>query len=108
MSIVNLKVLNNIHQIICEDGKENHVQEIASRLNTKLTKLAEQLPKATESKVFLMGLLILEDEINELKKKLSESSSARFVQSNSDQALSETIAKIAEYIEDLANQYEKM
>lgn len=107
MSILNLKLLNNIHQIVCEDGKEDHVQEIANRLNKKLNNLAEQLPKATENKIFLMALLILEDELSELKKKVSELSTAKIVQNNSDHTLSETIAKIADYIEDLANQYEK-
>ncbi len=108
MTTVNIKILHSEHQIICEDGKEDRLYDLVNKLNHRMKKLTEQMPKASESKIMLMTSLILEDEISELRKKLSENTTVKQVKSHTDQNLADSFNKIAEYVENLAKKYEKV
>lgn len=67
MKIINLNINNNNYEIACEQKQEQRLQELASKVDKKLKKLASTMPKARENLLLLIALLNLEDELENYK-----------------------------------------
>jgi cell division protein ZapA len=103
MPVVNIKIRDSLYPIACDAGQEEKLQQIAARLDTRVSALATNLGKANDMQLLIMTALMMEDQVSELKKGMYEQHEA----TNSDNAISETIEAIADYIENLAKSLEK-
>ena len=72
MANVNIKFNNKEFLLSCEDGQEEHLEELASNLNEKFDKLKSSLGNIGESKLLLITSITTMDEYFETKKKLEK------------------------------------
>ena len=72
MANVNIKFNNKEFLLSCEDGQEEHLEELASNLNEKFDKLKSSLGSIGENKLLLITSITTMDEYFETKKKIDK------------------------------------
>ena len=72
MANVNIKFNNKEFLLSCEDGQEEHLEELASNLNEKFDKLKSSLGNIGENKLLLITSITTMDEYFETKKKIEK------------------------------------
>tara|TARA_B100000902_G_C26686957_1_gene610546 strand:+ start:17 stop:463 length:447 start_codon:yes stop_codon:yes gene_type:complete len=70
MANVNIKFNNKDFLLSCEDGQEEHLEELSSHLNEKFNKLKDSLGNIGENKLLLITSITTMDEYFETKKKI--------------------------------------
>ena len=70
MANVNIKFNGKEFLLSCEDGQEEHLEELALYLNEKFTNLKNSLGNIGESKLLLITSISVLDEYYETKKKI--------------------------------------
>ena len=69
MANVNIKFNGKEFLLSCEDGQEEHLEELATYLNEKFAGLKNSLGNIGESKLLLITSISVLDEYYETKKK---------------------------------------
>ena len=72
MANVNIKFNNKEFLLSCEDGQEEHLEELSLHLNEKFDKLKSSLGNIGESKLLLITSITTMDEYFETKKKIEQ------------------------------------
>jgi cell division protein ZapA (FtsZ GTPase activity inhibitor) len=73
MNIVEIEVANKKYKISCNDGEDNHIIELSELINSKSTDLFEKFgPKADRELIFVIMLLVLQDEVFSYKKQYNQ------------------------------------
>ena len=70
MANVNIKFNGKEFLLSCDDGQEEHLEELALYLNEKFTDLKNSLGNIGENKLLLITSISVLDEYYETKKKL--------------------------------------
>ena len=70
MANVNIKFNGKEFLLSCEDGQEEHLEELALYLNEKFSDLKNSLGNIGESKLLLITSISILDEYYETKKKI--------------------------------------
>ena len=70
MANVNVKFNGKEFLLSCDDGQEEHLEELAFYLNEKFTSLKNSLGNIGESKLLLITSISVLDEYYETKKKI--------------------------------------
>ena len=69
MANINIKFNGKEYLLSCEDGQEEHLQELAQNLNEKFDSLKSSLGHIGENKLLLISSITVMDEYFETKKK---------------------------------------
>ena len=72
MANVNIKFNNKDFLLSCEDGQEEHLEELSLHLNEKFNKLKSSLGNIGENKLLLITSISTMDEYFETKKKIDK------------------------------------
>ena len=72
MANVNIKFNNKEFLLSCEDGQEEHLEELSFHLNEKFNKLKSSLGNIGENKLLLITSISTMDEYFETKKKVDQ------------------------------------
>ncbi len=72
MANVNIKFNNKEFLLSCEDGQEEHLEELSVHLNEKFNKLKSSLGNIGENKLLLISAITTMDEYFETKKKIDQ------------------------------------
>ena len=72
MANVNIKFNGKEFLLSCEDGQEEHLDELSQNLNEKFNQLKSKLGNLGENKLLLITSITLMDEYFETKKKIEE------------------------------------
>ena len=72
MANVNIKFNNKEFLLSCEDGQEEHLEELAYHLNEKFNDLKSNLGNIGENKLLLIASISTMDEYFETKKKIDQ------------------------------------
>ena len=72
MANVNIKFNNKEFLLSCEDGQEEHLEELSFHLNEKFNKLKSSLGNIGENKLLLITSIATMDEYFETKKKIDK------------------------------------
>ena len=72
MANVNIKFNNKEFLLSCEDGQEEHLEELSVHLNEKFNKLKSSLGNIGENKLLLITSISTMDEYFETKKKVDQ------------------------------------
>ena len=72
MANVNIKFNGKEFLLSCEDGQEEHLDELALYLNNKFDNLKKSLGNIGENKLLLITSITVMDEYYETKKKIEE------------------------------------
>ena len=72
MANVNIKFNGKEYLLYCEDGEEEHLEELSSHLSQKFSSLKNSLGNIGENKLLLITSITTMDEYFETKKKLEK------------------------------------
>ena len=72
MANVNIKFNGKEYLLSCEDGQEEHLDELSTRLSQKFSSLKNSLGNIGENKLLLITSITTMDEYFETKKKLEK------------------------------------
>ena len=72
MANVNIKFNGKEYLLSCEDGQEEHLEELSSNLSQKFSGLKNSLGNIGENKLLLITSITTIDEYFETKKKLEK------------------------------------
>ena len=72
MANVNITFNGKEFLLSCDDGQEEHLQELAEQMNKKFTGLKSELGNIGENKLLLISSIKVMDEYFETKKKIEE------------------------------------
>ena len=72
MANVNIKFNGKEFLLSCDDGQEEHLQELAIHLNEKFDNLKSSLGNLGENKLLLISSITIMDEYFETKKKIEK------------------------------------
>ena len=70
MGNVNIKFNGKEFLLSCEDGQEEHLEELSFKLNDKFNELKKKLGNIGENKLLLITSITTIDEYYEIKKKI--------------------------------------
>ena len=72
MANVNIKFNGKDFLLSCDDGQEEHLEELSLHLNKKFNELKNNLGNIGENKLLLIASIKIMDEYFETKKKIDE------------------------------------
>ena len=72
MANINIKFNNKEFLLSCEDGQEEHLEELANHLNEKFNNLKSNLGNIGENKLLLITSISTMDEYFDTKKKIDQ------------------------------------
>ena len=72
MANVNIKFNGKEFLLSCEDGQEDHLEELSEQLNQKFENLKKDLGNIGENKLLLITSIKIIDEYFETKKRIEE------------------------------------
>jgi len=126
MANVNIKFNGKDFLLSCDDGQEEHLEELANHLGSKFDKLKSDLGNIGENKLLLITSIKIMDEYFETKKKIDvnrkeiKNITEKFKElkslaygykenkENEAKKLSHNISKLENEISDLKNDYDKI
>jgi cell division protein ZapA len=71
MSQINVEVNGRPYAVGCEDGQESHLQDLARMFDRQVRHVSEDLGQLGDTRLFLMGALLLADELYDAKNRLA-------------------------------------
>jgi cell division protein ZapA len=110
---VNVTISGRQFRMACEDGQEDHLRQLATSLDDRITALRGQFGEIGDARLTVMAALMVADELSETAKKirrleeeLAAAQDARAVDADRAQAaqgaLVAAFSAAAERIEDMA------
>ena len=126
MANVNIKFNGKDFLLSCDDGQEEHLEELANHLGDKFDKLKSDLGNIGENKLLLITSIKIMDEYFETKKKVDinkkeiESVTQKFKElrtlaysykddkENEAKNLSDNISRLENEIKNIKNEYDKI
>ena len=126
MANVNIKFNGKDFLLSCDDGQEEHLEELANHLGSKFDKLKADLGNIGENKLLLITSIKIMDEYFETKKKIDinrkeitnitekfkelKSLAYKYKDNKENEAkkLSQNISQLENDISDLKNEYDKI
>lgn len=76
MPLVNVVVNGRAYTLNCDDGEEEHLNELAAHVNEKVRELLGQVGQVGDQRLLLMAALLITDEHLAVLKKLEEGAQA--------------------------------
>ena len=126
MANVNIKFNGKDFLLSCDDGQEEHLEELASHLGDKFEKLKSDLGNIGENKLLLITSIKIMDEYFETKKKVEinkkeiENITEKFKELRTlaydykddkeieAKNLSDNISRLEKEMENIKNEYDKI
>ena len=72
MSQVNVTINGRQFRMACEDGEEDHLQQLAADLDQRISRLRARFGEIGDTRLTVMAALTLADELSETKDKLQK------------------------------------
>ena len=126
MANINIKFNRKDFLLSCDDGQEEHLEELANQLSNKFDNLKSDLGNIGENKLLLITSIKIMDEYFETKKKVdinkkdikniiekfkelkSLAYNYKDDKENEAKKLSDSILKLEDEIQNLKNDYDKI
>ena len=65
MTVVSLKIHNNVHNISCNEGDEEQLRSLAVKFEKQIIDLAKLFPNSNDKTLYLIAALTLLDKLEE-------------------------------------------
>jgi cell division protein ZapA len=72
MAQVTIQVNDRPYIVGCEDGQEQHLVELAQHFDRHVRQVGHEVGQLGESRLFLMGALLLADELADARARLAQ------------------------------------
>ncbi|MDD3836461.1 MAG: cell division protein ZapA [Phenylobacterium sp.] len=70
MAQVTIEGNGRTYNVGCEDGQEAHLRELARMFDTQVRQVSKDLGQLGDTRLFLLGALLMADELFELRGRL--------------------------------------
>src|ERR1700722_10262230 len=70
MAQVTIEVNGRAYTVGCEDGQERHLTELARLFDRQVRQVGQEVGQLGETRLFLMGALLLADELADMQVRL--------------------------------------
>ena len=70
MAQVTIQVNGKPYAVGCDDGQESHLRSLAAVIDAKVREVAPEAGQLGETRLMLMGALLIADDLSEVKVKL--------------------------------------
>ncbi len=70
MPLVNVMVNNRAYTIACDEGEEEHLRELATRVDGKVRELLASVGQVGDQRLLLMAALLIADEHHDAAQQL--------------------------------------
>ncbi len=71
MAQINIEVNGRPYAVGCQDGQEAHLMELARLFDGQVRQVSQDMGQLGDTRLFLMGALLLADELTDTRAKLS-------------------------------------
>jgi cell division protein ZapA len=88
---VTIHVNGRPYMVGCEDGQESHLSELARLFDRQVRQVSSDVGQLGETRLFLMGALLLADELSDMKLRLAHAN-AEIARLNQDGTKAEIAA----------------
>ena len=88
MAQVVIEVNGKPYTVGCEDGQEHHLIHLAGLFDRQVRQVSSDVGQLGETRLFLMGALLLADEVADIKMRLAQAQ-ADLARAHSDRSRSE-------------------
>src|ERR1700742_4076293 len=75
MAQVTIEVNSRSYTVGCEDGQEAHLNELARLFDRQVRQVGQEVGQLGETRLFLMGALLLADELADTRSRLANAQS---------------------------------
>jgi cell division protein ZapA len=75
MAQVTIEVNGRAYTVGCEDGQENHLTELSRHFDRQVRQVSQEVGQLGETRLFLMGALLMADELSDLRLRLAHAQS---------------------------------
>jgi cell division protein ZapA len=72
MAQVTIQVNDRPYIVGCEDGQEQHLIELSQHFDRHVRQVGQEVGQLGESRLFLMGALLLADELADARARLAQ------------------------------------
>jgi cell division protein ZapA len=71
MAQINVDVNGRPYAVGCEDGQEQHLQDLAKMFDRQVRQISQDMGQLGDTRLFLMGALLLADELYDARGRLA-------------------------------------
>jgi len=72
MAQVNVTISGKVYRMACDDGQEDHLDELAQRLDETINRLRGEFGEIGDQRLTVMAAITMADESSEAGKRLKE------------------------------------
>lgn len=101
--IIELPIGKSNYQISCESSEREKLSHLAEKLNKRLNRLGAKMPDTNEQTLLAVTALMLEAELEQAENSDED---AKLNDEDMQEAVSETMENIADYVEKLTKKIE--
>ncbi len=76
MGAISVMVNGRAYVVGCEDGQEEHVEDLARQFDVQVREVGGQVGQVGELRLFLMAALLTADELADARQRLAEAEAA--------------------------------
>ena len=103
MAQVRMQINGRSYEIACDDGEEEHVQQLGRYVDEKVMELASRIGQVGDTRLLVMAALLITDELSETYSKLGEGGSgAQDSDKNGNGDAAQNITLLAQRIDSIA------
>jgi cell division protein ZapA len=106
MSVVNISINRREYQMACEDGQEQHLENLALELDSRVKELSVAVGTGNQTLLAIVAGLQLLDEVKQLKNSGSEERSVD-TQAEIDKLAAATMNQVSDKLVELAEKLER-
>jgi cell division protein ZapA len=110
MAVVEVQLGRRNYQLACDDGQEAHLTRLAQSINARMNELGSVAEGTSDTMLLVLAAITMQDELNEARKnspKPGQPIDRGAIDEEIDLAVAEAVTAIAEYVENLAERFEK-
>ena len=93
MALVNVMVNARAYTIACDDGEEEHLRELATKVDSKVREVLETVGQVGDQRLMLMAALLMADEAYEVQQRLEAGRQELGDMAGTQEAMSERLAR---------------
>ena len=108
MADVEVAVSGRRYKLSCRDGEEDHLRALVRMVDRKADEITGSLGEMTEARTLLLSALLIADELNDLRGAAAVARNETVSEAGTDPAYAVAIERIAERVERLAAQLERV
>ncbi len=105
MAEVSVRINGRTYPVACENGEEEHLTHLANYLDARVAELAGRVGQIGDAQLVVMASLMVADELSEAYDKIDKTG-AGAEGGSSGRGVSESLAAVAERVENIAAKLE--